>query len=144
MKRDALADRAEAAEVRLPTKDGHTIVVTAAELDKAWREERAIAERARFWAAGWRRATKGWRDLAALALDAGARADERLAALRAEHDALLARAASAGMFPAEVAAVVAAARAVVRDAGWLDRSTVLGLHALIDALAALDAAREEP
>lgn len=136
----AMTARAAAAEVRLPTKAGGTMVVTAVELWASHRQARDLYERARFWAAGWRRAAYDHRDRADVALDAGARADERLAALQAEHDAWLARAGVAGMYPDEVAAVVQAARALVRQAGWLDRSTVLGLHALVDALAALDAA----
>ena len=132
-----LLDRLDAAEVRLLTKRGGTVVVTAAELWRGHQEAVALHERAAAWAQAWKRAAKHGREMAH---DARADLGELAArdhALRAEYDAWLARAAVAGMYPAEVAAVVEAARALgLAGVGGAPR-------ALREALAALDAAMEE-
>ena len=144
----AMTARAAAAEVRLPTKAGGTMVVTAVELWASHRQARDLYERAQFWAAGWRRSAHARRDALAEPL-ARARweadhwrrrtgaAEESLLALRAEHDAWLARAAHAGLYPAEVAAVVADARRAVAGADY--RFPLADLRA---ALVALDVAQE--
>lgn len=107
---DAYA-RLDVAEVRLPTKRGGTLVVTAAELDAAWRAARGLHESARSWAAAWKRAARYWRRYAT-------------------QDRLAARLALA-------VAVVEAARA-------LGLAGVGGpARALVEALAAYDAATEE-
>lgn len=124
MKRDALADRAEAAEVRLPTKDGHTIVVTAAELWASRREGRELYERAQFWAAGWRRAAYDFRDRGDVALDALVRLERAQAQVCARLD--------------RYAAVVAAARAAEPHVVWREAR-----EALRDALGALDDATQQ-
>ncbi|HET8627436.1 MAG TPA: hypothetical protein VFL91_08450 [Thermomicrobiales bacterium] len=125
-----LIELLDAAECRLATKGGGTLVVTAAELHRAHAEARAIAERARCWAAGWRRAAYDFRDRADLAFDALEQLERQQARLYDRLD--------------RAAAVVEAARAVLplfTPDGYLSRRWhAAERDALRDALAALDAA----
>lgn len=118
-----LVDRLDAAECRFPTWDGRELVVTARELDAAWRAERAIAASAQAWAAAWKRAATLHRRQAHGAV--------RFARGEWEHR----RTAEDDLAAAE--RVVAAARDAEPHVVWREAR-----EALRDALAALDDARE--
>ena len=120
----AMTARAAAAEVRLPTKAGGTMVVTAVELWASHRQARDLYERARFWAAGWRRAAYDFRDRADLAFDALEQLERQQARLCDRLDL--------------AAAVVAAARAAEPHVVWREAR-----EALRDALGALDDATQQ-